>query len=202
MKNNIVQLSGFISEKIKYSHTNAGEDLYEGKLSVERKSGAVDILPILFTRAMLDMNGEPVEGEYIALTGKLRTNNKMIDGRSRLISYIAVENYATVDSNEPSKNEIFLDGTVCKKLELKKTAKGVPIATITLAVCRPSYKSDYIPCIFWGDYAMMIANYADIGTDLRLTGRFQSREYTKVEPNGEVVKKVAYEVAVSKLVLL
>ena len=75
---------------------------------------------------------------------------------------------------------------------------GRDIADVLLAVNRGSGKSDYIPCIFWGRNAVYVSRL-DIGTKIGISGRVQSRDYTKTLPNGKVLEKVAYEVSVSTL---
>ena len=59
-------------------------------------------------------------------------------------------------------------------------------------------KSDYIPCIAWGRTARFCENL-EVGTELRVTGRVQSREYEKKYEDGTVEKRIAYEVSVSNL---
>jgi len=67
-----------------------------------------------------------------------------------------------------------------------------------MAINRPYNKSDYIPAIVWGRNAKF-AKSLNIGDRIQLWGRVQSREYEKKLDNGEVLKKVAYEVSISKI---
>lgn len=60
----------------------------------------------------------------------------------------------------------------------RKTPFGREISDILLAVNRAYNKSDYIPCIAWGRTARFCENL-EVGTELRVTGRVQSREYEK-----------------------
>ena len=74
------------------------------------------------------------------------------------------------------------------------------ICDVLLAVNRSFNKSDYIPCIAWGNNAQHVSQMG-VPANLKIVGRIQSREYTKVlEENGECVTKTAYEVSISKLV--
>jgi single-stranded DNA-binding protein len=63
-----------------------------------------------------------------------------------------------------------------------------------LAVNRPYHRTDYLPCIFWGRTARLAARCC-VGDRIRLTGRLQSREYTKLLPTGESVQRTAYEIS-------
>jgi len=95
-------------------------------------------------------------------------------------------------------NEVVLDGFICKKPIYRKTPFGREISDILLAVNRAYNKSDYIPCIAWGRNARFCEN-VPVGTEVRIVGRVQSREYEKKYEDGTVEKKVAYEVSVSSL---
>ena len=66
------------------------------------------------------------------------------------------------------------------------------------AVNRDYNKSDYIPCIVWGRNAVY-ASELPVGTHLKLTGRIQSRNYTKRYPDGTEENRTTYEVSVSKI---
>ena len=95
-------------------------------------------------------------------------------------------------------NEVILEGYISKKPIYRKTPFGREISDILLAVNRAYNKSDYIPCIAWGRNARFCENVA-VGTEVRIVGRVQSREYEKKHEDGTVEKKVAYEVSVASL---
>ena len=101
---------------------------------------------------------------------------------------------------EKSKNpnEIFLDGYICKEPVYRKTPFGREIADVLLAVNRAYNKSDYIPTIAWGRNSRFCQTL-EVGDNIRVWGRLQSREYQKKISETEVVKKVAYEVSISKM---
>ena len=72
------------------------------------------------------------------------------------------------------------------------------ITDILLAVNRAYNKSDYIPCISWGRNARFCEKML-VGDHIKLWGRIQSRQYQKRLSTGEVDKRLAFEVSVSKL---
>ena len=67
-----------------------------------------------------------------------------------------------------------------------------------LAVNRAYSKSDYIPCIAWGRTARFCENM-EVGTEVKIVGRVQSRQYEKKHEDGTIENKVAYEVSVGSL---
>ncbi len=95
-------------------------------------------------------------------------------------------------------NEIYLDGYICKKPIYRTTPFGREITDILMAVNRSYNKSDYIPCISWGRNARFCEKML-VGDHIKLWGRIQSREYHKKFADGELEKKIAFEVSISKL---
>lgn len=95
-------------------------------------------------------------------------------------------------------NEVVLVGYICKKPIYRQTPFGREIADILLAVNRAYNKSDYIPSIAWGRNARFCQNL-EVGTEVKVVGRVQSREYEKKLEDGTILKKVAYEVSVGSL---
>ena len=84
------------------------------------------------------------------------------------------------------------------RLILTVFAKDIEIADILLAVNRAYNKSDYIPSIAWGRNAKFCQNL-EVGTEVKIVGRIQSRNYEKKYEDGTIVKKVAYEVSIGSL---
>ena len=95
-------------------------------------------------------------------------------------------------------NEVVLVGYICKKPIYRQTPFGREIADILLAVNRAYNKSDYIPCIAWGRNARFCQNL-EVGAQIKLVGRVQSRTYEKKHEDGSVETRVAYEVSVGSL---
>ena len=95
------------------------------------------------------------------------------------------------------ENIISLRGTICKAPTLRVTPMGREICDLMIAVNRRYGRSDYLPCIAWGLKARE-ASCWDIGSTVSLSGRVQSRRYTKII-EGESVEKTAYEVSVTEI---
>ncbi len=107
----------------------------------------------------------------------------------------------TVEVSDPipdaDRNDVHLFGFICKPAIYRKTPKGREICDALLAVNRPHWRSDYIPCIFWGRSARYISEQP-VGTGVSLDGRIQSREYQKKFEDGTYEVRTAYEVSVSR----
>lgn len=154
------------------------------------------------------------EGNKLLVKGQFRSYNSYENERNRLILTVFAkditeledDNEEEIEENEMVKkdmitNEVVLIGYICKKPIYRQTPFGREISDILLAVNRAYNKSDYIPCIAWGRNARF-AGGLEVGAHLQVSGRVQSREYTKKIGEEEVERRVAYEVSVSKIDLV
>ena len=100
----------------------------------------------------------------------------------------------------PAKNpnSIVLSGYICKPPVYRTTPFNREIADLLIAVNRSYNKSDYIPAIAWGRNARFVRNL-QVGDRVALSGRIQSREYQKKQPDETFTSMTAYEVSISKL---
>ena len=198
MENNKVLLLGKVVGVTGLSHEVYGEKFYEFGLEVKRLSGSVDNIPIIFSERLL-MLENLIEGKIVKLNGQFRSYNNPEGEKSKLVLRVFASKITITDAaKEEDKNVIYLEGFVCKKPNYRKTPFGREISDLLIAVNRAYNKSDYIPCIAWGRNAKYCESF-NVGDRIRVYGRVQSREYEKKLENGEVEKKVAYEISVSKL---
>lgn len=194
---NKVFIEGKVVSELSYSHEMYGEGFYTFMVEVPRLSEALDNLPITVSERLLASVDVSV-GKIVRLEGQLRSYNKVVDGVSRLILTVFARDIENIDEISKSPNEIYLDGYICKPPIYRTTPFGREITDILVAVNRPYNKSDYIPAIAWGRNARF-SNTLEVGSHIRLWGRIQSREYEKKLSDNEVVKRVAYEVSISKM---
>lgn len=194
MNNNIVTLSGHIEGEPKYSHTMFGEGFYETFINVPRLSDQSDMIPLTISERLL---ADERMGTTITITGQLRSYNKIIDGRSRLLLTVFVRDILDFDP-EKNPNTIDITGFVCKQPVYRTTPFKREICDVLLAVNRAYNKSDYLPCIAWGRNARFVKDI-EIGEKLVVNGRVQSRSYQKVFDDGTIINKVAYEVSVNRI---
>ena len=203
IETNVTTIVGKIVGEKEFSHEMYGEGFYNFKLEVSRLSEQSDILPVTISERLL-IDKELNEGDYVVIEGQLRSYNRYVDGRNRLILTIfAREMHIPTDEEEINElikkpNEIYLDGFICKPPIYRTTPFGREITDLLLAVNRPYNKSDYIPSIAWGRNARFCENLK-VGDRIKLWGRIQSRTYQKKLDDDEVINRVAYEVSVSKL---
>ena len=199
IENNQVSIVGEVVSEFSFSHEVFGEGFYMLNVSVKRLSDSCDVIPLMISERLIDVNGD-YQGEYIRATGQFRSYNRHEEKKNRLVLSVFVRELEFIDEEvENAKtNQIFLDGFICKMPVYRKTPLGREIADILLAVNRPYGKSDYIPCICWGRNARFASGF-EVGGHTQIWGRIQSREYMKKIDEEESERRVAYEVSVSKL---
>lgn len=196
-QNNIVTLIGKIVSDYTFSHEMYGESFYTFKIETCRLSETSDILPITISERLIDKNLFKI-GSIIEINGQIRSYNNIIDNKNHLVltTFVRDINF-NLDLNK-NPNQVSLNGYVCKQPIYRKTPFGREIADVLLAVNRSYNKSDYIPCIIWGRNAKF-ASGLEVGDNIKICGRMQSRNYQKKLDNGEILEKTAYEISVSKL---
>ena len=189
-ENNAATVAGMVATEPK-RYDCCGELFYAFDLSVRRMSGAEDLIPVNMPVVLCD---EVNVGDELCLVGQVRTYNKMVDGKSRLIVVFFALEVLEYKGNE---NEVELTGFFCKPPVHRTTPLGRDICDVQIAVNRDRQKSDYIPLIIWGRTARLIARL-DVGAHVNVKGRLQSRVYQKQTEQG-VVEKTAYEVSVNRI---
>ena len=195
---NQVYLSGEIVSQPTFSHEVFGEAFYEAKIKVARLSQAYDVIPITVSERLT--GNEKLElGQFVTLKGQLRSFNKQIDNKSKLLLSVFVRELLPFDATG-NPNNVQLDGFLCKQPVFRTTPFNREICDLLLAVNRAYNKSDYIPAIAWGRNARFV-KFLPIGQEVLLVGRLQSREYQKRISDTEVEIKTAYEVSIVKIML-
>ena len=191
---NTTELCGIVATEPEFSHANHGQEFYRFTLEIDRLSGSTDQISILALSSTLAA-ATVTRGTRIRVLGQLRTyNNRNEGGRRLVISVLA--NVISPWDGEPC-NIVRLSGTLCKPPILRRTPLGRSICDIMLAVNRRYGRSDYLPCIAWGQLAIQIGAM-DVGEQITLEGRIQSRVYSKVV-DGQTEERTAYEVSVMQL---
>jgi primosomal replication protein N len=191
---NKVELRGAAASRPVFSHESRGERFYQFTLEVERLSGALDSLTVIAREAFLTALELDYQGKVYVL-GELRSfNNKSGEGSKLVISVFARE--LRLEDGEDI-NSAELCGTLCKPTNLRTTPMGREICDLMLAVNRKYGRSDYLPCIAWGQRARDASAWG-VGSRVWIRGRIQSRRYIK-NLDGEAVEKTAFEVSVVEI---
>ncbi len=198
LTNNQVELKGEVLSLPTIDHSVKGENFYIFQLKTTRLSKKEDILNVVISEKILMLNPLKV-GDNIALTGQFRSHNQpKQEGGSHLMLYVFCRDIVDYES-AINNNFIKLTGYICRPPIYRITPFTREICDITLAVNRNYNKSDYIPIIAWGRNAKFVESL-NVGDQLAIEGRIQSREYTK-QVDGETVTKIAYEVSASSVAL-
>lgn len=198
MDNNIITLTGTIDDVPKYSHTVLEEKFYIFTLRVPRLSDTDDLLPVTVSEHNMDSDLIK-EGNIIHVKGQLRSYNKYTGTKTKLIlTVFAREISVPTEENEDNPNEIFISGFICKAPIYRKTPFGREITDLIVAVNRAFNRSDYIPAIAWGRNAVY-AEKLEVGSNVLLWGRLQSRNYNKRLSEDEVEVRTAYELSITKI---
>ena len=208
LENNQLILVGKVTSEKRFSHEIYGEKFYIFDLKVPRLSGNADNIPITISERLL-LEQDLSIGKNIIIEGQFRSYNSFENERNRLILTVFAKEIKFSENQEeefvPTKentsNEVVLDGYICKKPIYRKTPFGREIADILLAVNRAYNKSDYIPCIAWGRNARFCENMP-VGTEVKVVGRVQSRQYEKKYEDGTSEIKIAYEVSIASMEII
>lgn len=187
---NQVTLRGALTSPPEFSHENHGRQFYRLTLEVPRLSGAVDILPVIVEKGLLEQ-AEVTDGEMVAVTGQIRSHNQRAEGKRRLMIFVFALTLACEDG-EPL-NDVSLEGFLCREPNYRRTPLGREICDIMLAVPRAFQRADYLPCILWGRTALE-GSRCHTRDKITLSGRLQSRTYTKLTETG-AEERIAYEVS-------
>ena len=218
LENNYLTLVGKVTSEKQFSHEIYGERFYSFDLSVPRLSGNADIIPVTVSERLITDEMMQI-GTKLLIKGQFRSYNSYENERNRLILTVFAKDIEKLEEEVPKTkvneegeevqvndfvkketvtNEVILIGYICKKPIYRQTPFGREIADLLLAVNRAYNKSDYIPSIAWGRNARFCQNL-EVGTEVKIVGRIQSRNYEKKYEDGTIVKKVAYEVSVGSL---
>lgn len=191
---NDLLLRGTAAAEPAFSHENHGQRFYRFPLSVRRLSGQADVLQVIATGEQLS-HLLPLTGQRLEIQGQLRSFNNKSGQGSRLV--ISAFTRLLVETAGEDVNIIELKGAICKPPVLRRTPLGRCICDMMLAVNRRYGRADYLPCIAWGQVAM-VTGQLPVGSTLALEGRVQSRVYTKVL-DGVPQERTAYEVSIMRL---
>ncbi len=208
LENNYLTLVGKVTGEKEFSHEIYGERFYVFNLSIPRLSGNADNIPITVSERLIKEETLQ-EGKRLLVKGQFRSYNSYQNDKNRLILTVFAKDIMELEEKEDEEenemvkkdlttNEVVLVGFICKKPIYRQTPFGREISDILLAVNRAYNKSDYIPCIAWGRNARFCQDL-EVGTQVKVVGRVQSRTYEKKYEDGRIENRVAYEVSIGSL---
>lgn len=191
-QNNTAALCGVMDAPADFSHRSRGVDYYVFPLVTRRLSGAADRVSIIVSEDLA--RTIPAPGQRLSLTGELRSFTNRSGEGNRLQLYIYAQELGPGEGAD--RNSVLLSGVICRAPVWRRTPMGREICDLMLAVTRRYGRTDYLPCIAWGRTARE-ASLWEQGRPVRLTGRFQSRNYIKVTEAGSL-QRTAFEVSVTE----
>ena len=192
---NTVELCGALAAAPRFSHLSRGERFFIFPVETRRLSGAVDTINVVSREALLAAL-RIEEAERLCVQGELRSFNNRREEGPKLVITVFARALSPAGGGE-DVNAITLRGALCKPPVLRRTPLGRDICDLMLAVNRRYGRADYLPCIAWGQVAM-VTGQLPVGSTLALEGRVQSRVYTKVL-DGVPQERTAYEVSIMRL---
>ena len=189
---NKIVLAGTVVDEPTFSHDVYGEKFYHLCLSSSRESGTCDVLPCIISEIL---KKDIEAGTEIKVLGEIRTRNVYENNKSHLEITVFVKNIFPYEEDE---NYVEVDGFLCKQPIYRETPLGRHITDLLIANNRAYGKSDYIPTIAWGRMAIK-SSELDVGTKVKVFGRLQSREYTKMFEDGTTEVRTAYELSANRV---
>ena len=201
-------ISGFIEEDFEYSHESFGERFYKTRVRVTRNSGTEDLVPIVVSDwRVTNISEIKLKGKYVEVGGQFRSDKRRgKDSKKHLYLYLFVTDISVCEDGKEleetmdENNLIYLDGYICKLPVFRITPLDREITDLLVAVHRNYSKTDFIPCIAWGERARF-ASQLKVGDRIKLIGRIQSREYfKKLSPESEEGEtRTVYEVSIMRM---
>lgn len=197
--NNEVELTGTVETELKFNHEVYGEGFYSFVIRVMRLSDISDLINVTISERLLNDLSVSV-GDSLTVKGQFRSYNNYTENGNKLMLTVFARDIEPnpTEASFKNPNNIFLNGFLCKKPVYRTTPFGREITDLLIAVNRAYNKSDYIPCIAWGRNARFAGNL-EVGENIRIHGRIQSRDYQKKISETETVTKTAYEISISKM---
>ncbi len=196
--NNRAEVIGEVASSLEMSHEIYGEKFYLFTLKIPRLSGISDNVRVMISDRLLSCMPLSI-GDIVEIDGQFRSYNSYENGDNRLVLTVFTKDIRYAENTEEKNpNSLYLNGFICKPPVYRTTPFGREITDLLLAVNRSYNKSDYIPVIAWGRNARFCKSI-NVGDNIKVWGRIQSRVYQKHISEDEVIEKTAYEVSVSRM---
>lgn len=98
-------------------------------------------------------------------------------------------------------NKVILMGRLARDPEVRYTANGTCVATLTIATDRPVSRdnagsapsADFIPCVAWDRTAELAGNYLAKGRQVLVEGSNRTRSYESKDGNKRYVMEVVID---------
>ena len=157
---NYVTVTGKVESDFEFSHKSGNKSFYMTKIAVKRLSDVEDHIQLIVPETLIDTAGDYV-GKCVRVRGNYRSYNNRGEQKNRVLLAVFTKEITFTDEEPDARksNRVHLDGYICKTPVYRKTPKGREITDLFIAVNRPFRHSDYIPCICWGNNAVIASEY-------------------------------------------
>lgn len=193
---NEVSVCGTVESVSQYTETLFEKETVSMVLLVPRLSGNVDRVPVCIPVSLIHAFKLSLNlGDALMVNGQVRTR---YDDSGHSVMQVFATFAANTFAVLPNKNAVRLTGEIAKQPVYRVTPFGREITDTVLRVpySDGSYRgAAYVPIMFWGKTAKIMDTYR-VNETISVCGRFQSREYDKLQPDGNVVQKTTFEVSV------
>ena len=166
-------------------------DLYHFRLSMLRHSGTADVVDVYTTKS------EAVKvskGMRVSIIGNMRSQDLQWEtGKNRVVMYVYAEKVYTYNISPKDINNVCIAGFICAEPTMKTITRGGKLTQIVLAVA-----DNYFTCLAWDKDALWVSKM-QVGAEIQIIGRLQSRPYTKSLENGDVIQRTAYEISAKQI---
>lgn len=206
---NIVAIKGTLGGQITKESKLCGLEYehYRATIQTTRKSGVIDTANIVIpaskekeVREIIEAMADNDDNVAVMCTGKLQTLKDWETGRVLLFVLADFVGLLT-GKNYEEENAVRIEvAELGKEPTYRETPRGKHIADATLKVQNELRPQSYcfIPTIFWEKDAEEVNKYTE-GDAIAVSGRLQSREYSKKINEGMEELRVAYELSVCSI---
>lgn len=199
MQENIVGMAGIAATvPEEHSPVYGHRDIKSILLDITRDSGYVDRILVLFQPGTLEEGTEITEGQRLIVMGQLQTYRDYSTGHVAV--FVWASQITKAHDQVPEQNGINIIGTITREPNYRTTPKGTEITEVIVSV--PSvFAEGYscrLPVITWSNNARTVKDWK-VGDIIELTGRLQSREYTKKKEDGSREQLTTYEISAARV---
>lgn len=192
---NEVIICGIIENDALVYDPRFGKEVLSIVLLVTRRSGVNDRIPVGIPFELASMcNLSLTAGAHLMVCGQIRTFFDD-DGMPKTEVFATLASH--ISSSAIASNTVRITGKISKPPAYYVTPFGREVTSVVMHV--PYSDAEYrgaasIPVIFWGSTARMLQNYKAHEV-VSVCGRFQSRDYEKLLPDGTSEKRTTFEVS-------
>ncbi len=194
--NNNAVIAGCVVDTPMYEFSVGDKSYYHMTISARRLSGVEDLVPCYIEDSKVAYIGK---FDYVEVTGYIRTKH-VVDsvGKNHTKVYIEVHD---VNPYTCDKNRVDFIAHKFADIEIRETPRGYRVCDTRVINNLPNRIGNLIPILLWSNNAELFGR-VPLNSIVGISGRFQSREYSKLYKDGTEEKKTAYEISVSRFKVL